>query len=203
MQKYRELAKLVEAVYQESGDAFKSFQNQSGLTCISGCGACCLNPDVTATQLELLPYALYLIDHNLADMMLNKLENTDRSFCISYLMESEDGKKGKCGIYQYRPSLCRSFGASARINKKIEKEWMICKYIKEISKENISQTNIEDAPIMGTFAAQIRTLDYELSKELLPINDALKKILEKLLFYHHFSLIKPYATDTTDSEETV
>lgn len=203
MQKYRELAKLVEEIYQDSGSAFNSFQSTSGLSCLSGCGACCLNPDVTATQLEMLPFAIYLIDHNLADDMLNKLECTDQKFCINYIFESEDGKKGKCGIYQYRPSLCRSFGASTRFNKNFQKEWVICKFIKENSKELIPHIDIERAPIMGSFAARIKSIDYELSKEIYPINDALRKMLEKLMFYRSFQFNNPLATDTTDSEETV
>lgn len=181
MEKYKKLAIEVQEVYQISGSTFNSFQEKSGLTCLSGCGKCCLNPDITATMLEMLPIALDLIEKR-EDQEVYQILESEVKQCIFYEKHDSSGTKGKCTIYNFRPSICRSFGASARFKKDGQKDWIVCKLIKEKDIKKLDKVNINEAPIMGHFASQISVLDTDLGSKSYPINTALKLMLEKLLF---------------------
>ncbi len=187
MQKYRELADQVKEIYQKSGNAFNQFQKESGLTCLNGCGKCCLNPDISASLLEMLPLGIELIDNNKAEEVFERL-SSPQLHCIFYEKNNPEGNLGQCRAYANRPSICRNFGASARINKLGTKEWVICKLIKEDKKEILDNIDINTSPVIGHFSTQIIALDPTLGRKLYPINEALRLILEKLLF------IKQYET---------
>lgn len=196
MENYRELANSVQEIYREAGKAFGEFQTQSKLNCLNGCGKCCLNPNISASMLEMLPYALELIENNTALSVFDHLASMDfeaETSCILYQKSSFDGLSGKCGAYENRPSICRSFGASARLNKNNEREWVVCALIKERHKEYLSQANIHESPIMGEFASMVGTLNPYLGNKQYPINEALKLMLEKLLL----------ASDYNDSDKKV
>lgn len=187
MQRYRELAKLVQSIYSESGSSFNNFQTSSGFKCIEGCGRCCLNPDVSASMLEMLPMALELIDSGMADEVYSRLSENLPS-CIFYKFTSPDGLKGHCTSYLNRPSICRSFGAGVRISKTGQKDWVICKHIKQNVPELLESVDKNTAPIIGTFASQVASLDHTLGSKLYPINIALKLMLEKLFLLSSYSL---------------
>ncbi len=72
MQRLRELARLVEAVFDDLEKSFGSYQSQLGLHCKPGCGACCNNPNIEATVLE-MPLALQLYDQGKAEQVLEEL----------------------------------------------------------------------------------------------------------------------------------
>lgn len=189
MENYRELANSVQEIYRDAGKAFGEFQAKSKLNCITGCGKCCLNPNITASQLEMLPYTLELIENGTAQEVYEKLCSIDfssGSSCILYEKTSSDGLFGKCGAYQNRPSICRSFGASARLNKRDEKEWVVCALIKEKHKEHLVVADIEASPIMGQFASMVSTLNPYLGDKQYPINEALLLILNKVLMAYGY-----------------
>jgi Fe-S-cluster containining protein len=195
---YKELSLEIESIYRESADAFSGFQKSSSLTCLPGCGSCCLNPEVMATPLEMLPMALEFIRNNNASEILDKMAAlNDNAACALYVRESEDGQRGKCGMYEWRPCICRSFGAGARKGKTGVRELSVCKKIKEANPEHwkLAQENTGEAPLIGEFASRIRSLHPGLTRELLPINDALKAMLEKLLMAFAYDL-----QDLKDSE---
>ena len=185
MQKYRELAQQVQEIYQQAGSVFNSYQQNSGLTCLAGCGKCCTNPDVSASMLEMLPLAIELIDQGTALEVYERLQK-DLPFCLLYQPSDASGLKGQCAAYRFRPSICRSFGAAARISKDGSKQWLICKLIKENHLSDLADIDIQKAPILGFFASQIATLDSSWGNKLYPINIALKLMLEKLLLIQSF-----------------
>ncbi len=161
------------------GEVFSHFQQQSNLMCLPQCGACCLAPTVEASALELLPLALYLLDEGLAPETLDSLKEPPPS-CIFYKKLNEEGSKGFCGVYQKRPSLCRVFGAGARLNKNGAKELSLCKKIKEAHPAFLSQ-DISEAPLMGLWKSRVRNLSFALSIHDQAINLSLKEALEKVL----------------------
>lgn len=189
LQKYRRLAEHIQNIYLQSSETFNNFQKDSGLTCLNGCGKCCLNPEASATVIEMLPLALHLFDEGTADTIYEKL-NSKLPHCLFYTYHSPDGEKGQCSAYNYRPSICRSFGASSRITKHGGKEWAFCKYIKENKSHLIERIDIENAPIITQFATQIFALDPAYGSKLLPINETLKIILEKLLLEQNYLEIR-------------
>lgn len=185
MESFRILALEVETIYQNAGAVFGEFQNQSGLTCLSGCGKCCLNPEVSASLLEMLPLAIELFDKQIAESTYDKLCEGKLS-CIFYESHVPDGSQGRCGVYKSRPSICRSFGASARLNKNNQKEWVVCKLIKEKAKDSLEKVDISKSPTIGHLANKILFLDPDLGSKFYPINQALKLILEKLFIIQKF-----------------
>lgn len=187
----RELFKLsheVSSLYQEMSDTFSDYQKKTGLTCTSGCGKCCLNPEVEATQLEMLPLAISFYERGIAEEMLEKLQTEKYQHCPLYIKYSLDGELGACSEYERRPTLCRVFGASSRIGKN-GKELSVCKRIKEVKQEFYKKAEdlIEEAPLMGEWAKKISVLSYKYTKENFPIRVALVLALELVLNYHYYS----------------
>lgn len=186
---HREIAGHIESIYRESNETFSNYQQQMGLPCLSGCGACCLSPEISATILEMLPTAFSLVDKNgleFAEQFLQQLENSQDFVCVFYKRLSLDGKKGHCTNYEFRPSVCRSFGAAALRDKNGNKSMSICKYIKEAFPETIKNLDPIDAPVIGDFAKKITLLDPYLGNKLYPINEALKLALIKVLSITYF-----------------
>ena len=180
----RKLSIEVEEVFNSFGLNFSQFQSDYQLKCLNGCGACCLNKDIFATPLEMLPLALYIFDHGRILEIQKKLKQNLLNSCIFYQKTNEIGDQGQCLVYQFRPSICRSFGAAAIYDKNNQKKLSVCKYIKEKNENTyqyLNQNLPESAPVISQFAQKIYILDPLLSSELVPINQALTIIIEKIL----------------------
>jgi len=182
MQRLRVLASKIIEIYQESHDSFQAYQQKTGLTCIQGCGECCLSREVSASILEMIPTALDLYDQKLAEKVLNTLEQLDKTnHCIFYIKLSDDGIKGKCSNYKYRPCICRSFGAAAVKDKTGKKILSVCKEIKKQKLIDISQINLDSAPTIGEFSSRILFMECSEKTKVKPINQALKEALMYVL----------------------
>src|SRR5690606_26135422 len=119
MRQLRELSGRISQLFDEMSIEFRAYQNKSDLACLSGCGKCCLNPNIETTPLEMLPMALDLFDRGLAESTLEQIKLGAPS-CISYYATSDDGQKGFCRSYAQRPGICRMFGAAGVMNKRGE-----------------------------------------------------------------------------------
>lgn len=126
----REFTFKVKKVYDEMSETFSIYQASTGLHCLSNCGRCCQNPDVEASVLEMLPFALKIYDEGKLDEWLTKLETTDQKHCLLFVPTGGEGE-GRCGSYNERPSVCRMFGVAGTFNKHHQVTLSICKYIKE------------------------------------------------------------------------
>ena len=211
MIRLRELSNKVMDVYQILSKEFNTFQSKQGLTCIEKCGACCNNPDIEVSPLELLPYALHLLETGQALKIYDELNNSETAaVCLQYRQTSLSGDQGYCGMYEYRPGICRMFGAAGFKTKSGSATLSVCKPIKTsvpekyaaalIATQALSRTtmtvennnrylaaNSENAksackpPMIDEGRQRIAQLDYELGEKLMPINQALKYALEKIL----------------------
>jgi len=182
MQRLRLLASKIMEIYDESHDSFQAFQQKTGLTCIPGCGECCLSTEVSASILEMIPSALDLYDQKLAEKILNTLEQLDEtSHCIFYVELSEDGKQGRCSNYKYRPCICRSFGATTVKNKTSKNILSVCKHIKKQTLIDFSQINLDNTPTIGEFSSRILFMECSDKTKVQPINQALKNALMYVL----------------------
>lgn len=184
----REFSFNLQKLYQEMSEVFGHYQKQTGLPCLSGCGQCCLNPEIEASDLEMIPMALKIYDEGKIDEWLSRLENAEGLSCLAYQKLSSDGKKGQCGIYEGRPSICRMFGVSGYFNKKEEVTLSICKYIKEAFPEKSLHANshLTDAPMLVHWTARLTTLHPDLITNKKPVNVALKNALEKVALYMQY-----------------
>ncbi|MGE3611802.1 MAG: YkgJ family cysteine cluster protein [Bacteriovoracaceae bacterium] len=180
----REFALNLQKIYDEMGQTFSLYQNQTGLHCLNSCGKCCLNPEIEASILEMIPMALRIFDDGKLEEWLAKLEDPQRDYCLAY---QGSGEKGQCTLYEQRPSVCRMFGVAGYYNKQQEITLSICKYIKEFYSDEIK--NLEPSnltPVMATWSSKLTSLDPQLILERKPINSALKEALHKVALYAQY-----------------
>ncbi|BFT31575.1 hypothetical protein D210916BOD24_27510 [Alteromonas sp. D210916BOD_24] len=196
MNRLRELSHQVMDVYQTLSLEFSTFQKSQSLNCISQCGACCNKADIEVSPLEMLPFALHLFETGLGEQMLEELEMYNGFACKQYQRLSLDGNEGYCGIYDYRPGICRMFGAAGYTTKTGEATLSVCKPIKQALPEKYAQSLISiqkqntqaiRPPMIAQGRQKLAQLDYELGKRLMPINDALRFVLEKVLTLSYYS----------------
>lgn len=182
----REFAFNLEKVYAEMSDTFSAYQNGTGLKCPPGCGRCCTNPEIEASVLEMIPFALKIYDQGQLEEWLEKIDERKNPQCI-LLEENAATGKAQCISYHERPSLCRMFGVAGTFNKHNEVTHAICKHLKELN-STIPEVN-ESTPLIPQWSAKLSALDPELIKIKLPINLAIKGALEKIAFYTQYQVI--------------
>ncbi|AXT39030.1 YkgJ family cysteine cluster protein [Alteromonas sp. BL110] len=209
MNRLRELSSQVMDVYQSLSQEFSAYQSSQSLNCVEKCGACCNKPDIEVSPLEMLPYALHLFDSGQAEQVFDELQSYSGFACKQYQRLSLDGTEGYCGIYEYRPGICRMFGAAGYKTKSGEATLSVCKPIKQAVPEKYAAALIaiqpawgqsHDSDPMSTMSIssskppmiaegrqKLAQLDYELGDKLMPINDALHYILEKILTLMFYS----------------
>src|SRR5258706_5090898 len=171
----------VEKVFQELDAEIAQFQSSSSMHCKWGCGKCCFKPDIEATILEFLPYALYLHRQDRALDWLKKLEATDSSTCL--ILNPTQVGAGLCSEYPYRGLICRLFGYSARTNKYGNNELVTCQIIKTEQQQQFEAAAAQiveekPVPVMNQFYMQLHAIDFELTREFFPINEAIKRAIE-------------------------
>lgn len=186
------LADKVQAVEQVLGkldQEIAAFQSWSTLHCKFGCGKCCFKPDIEATILEFLPFAHHLYVTNQAESWLERLQATDDPICL--ILNPTQAGAGLCSEYKHRGLICRLFGYSARTNKYGQKELVTCQIIKTEQQEAYEKAAIEIAgegsvPVMSQFYMQLHAIDFELTREFYPINQAIRKAVETVLQYYAY-----------------
>lgn len=185
MQQLRDTASQLMILNDEIAQTYSRYQNDRKLFCRSGCGQCCLHPGIEASVLEMLPLALHLYDQGIAESTLEALQQHTAEGCFFYQASSDDRKSGQCGVYPYRPAVCRMFGAAGYSGRSGEVLLSICKVIRADEPDAVAATeqslHSETPPMMRHHKAQIARLDYELSKENMPIKQATLAALEKVL----------------------
>lgn len=178
----------VESVFAELDAQISSFQDWSGLHCRFGCGKCCFKPDIEATILEFLPFALSLHKRGEAEAWHERLSGGSSGICE--ILDPTHAGAGLCTEYPHRGLICRLFGYSARTNKHNQKELVTCQVIKTgqadgyaSAVEGISSGN--QVPVMNDFYMRLHAIDADLAREFFPINTAIRKAIETVL--HHFA----------------
>ena len=185
-------ARLVEELFARLETEITTFKSETSLHCLTGCGRCCSKPDIDASPLEFLPWALHLFLNGKAEETLVELENSSITTCLIYrpfaLLEEYNGS---CSNYRYRGLICRLFGYAASRDKYGKLRLATCKIIKEDQQENYNNT--EEAiskglyvPIFTDYYMQLSQIDYRLATTMLPINEALKIAIEEVLHYYAY-----------------
>ncbi|PSL02899.1 YkgJ family cysteine cluster protein [Cecembia rubra] len=189
----QEKSQEVRRVFEELDTEIKAFLEASRLTCIPGCGFCCSNPKVNASILEFLPLAFDLYDKGKAEKALEILESQDeQSLCILYKSISMDNTMGFCSDYVNRGLICRLFSSSYRKNKEGRKEIITCKKLKEGKKsefEAATRLVNDNLPIPSSTGVygELYNIDFQLTSQQFPINQAIKKAVDLVLTYKFYS----------------
>lgn len=177
-----DLIEQVSAILSQIDQEIEVLQQASGLQCPSGCGKCCENPQVETTPLEVLPLALELVKTNKAEYWLEKATKVNYAgVCIFYEPDPLVAGNGRCGVYTWRPALCRLFGFAAVRNKHEQSELAACKIHKQTMPEVLANLPIALAPNFSDFSMQLRNLQPEQS-DLMPINEAVAIAINKIGF---------------------
>ena len=186
----QQLVQDLQLFYNEMGRAFSDYQQSTGLTCASGCGKCCDNPEITANVAEMLPLAWDFYERGIAEEWLEKLSAAELPICPLAKFQSPDRMKGQCTEYQFRPSICREFGVSGHTKKDGKKVLSVCKYIKGDKASLLideAEKNPDNIPLMSDWTRRLSTLHPDLTNSYKPMGEAIKLALEKVLLYKHYS----------------
>lgn len=178
----------VEAVFERLGEEISAFQKWSGLRCPAGCGKCCFKPDIEATVLEFLPFALHLYKNSVAGIWLTKVKEQPSSVCL--ILNPLQAGQGLCSEYRYRGLICRLFGYSARTNKYGRAELITCQVIKDQHAYPHAagqlETGAREVPLMNRYYMQLHAIDIDLTRDFYPINQAIRKAIETVLHYYAY-----------------
>ena len=176
MQSLRSLVRQLEPLYAEIDQAVALYAQRSALACPPGCGVCCHSPNIEVTLLDALPLACSLVDEGEGETLLRALEDHPQPHCPLFLHHGAG--QGRCRRYAHRPSLCRLFGFAGRPNKHGLVTLAVCRVHKE------KQTPIPTHPAPPSFTAfghRLAAIHPAYGTTLLPIHEALRQALEKVL----------------------
>lgn len=162
---FKSISQKVETLYSEMSKESLEYSSNNSISCPSKCDHCCKNSNVSATPLEMLPLALELIKNNNLDL------NFDKSTCIF--------NQSGCSVYSKRPTVCRLFGWS-KVSSKEGQRLSMCPKV-------LSNSVVDpNAPDIELWARKIKEVHPEWGSEIIPINQALKIMIEKILLYESF-----------------
>lgn len=128
-----------------------------------------------------------LAEQGRAEEMLERLQQVTPETCVIY---QGDEKRGQCGMYEQRPSVCRMFAVAGVKKKDGSPTLSICRVLKN---ENPDRTQAlldqppHEIPLLADWEMILMTLHPDLTRERHPISFALRKALEKVLLVRHFS----------------
>ena len=181
-----EKVRLVEEVMSNLDDEINQFQGWSGMHCPQGCGRCCFKPDIEATILEFLPFALHLHETGEADQWRQRLLVNDSSICV--ILNPLQPGAGLCSQYKHRGLICRLFGYSARTNKYNRKELVTCQVIKTEQAPAFEDASRQidggrNVPVMSAYYYRLQAIDADLARDFYPINTAILKAIETVMHY--------------------
>ena len=183
--------RAVEREFRHLDKEIATFQEASGLRCLSGCGKCCFNAKIEATPLEFLPYALALFREGQAEQVWEDLKTNSRPSCamLRPMLASTDA--GFCTQYEYRGMVCRLFGYSAMRNKHGERALYTCKLVKENQPQTFAEAEQAikgtlNVPVVSDWYRRLSAIDSNLGGKLFPINQAITVALEEVMHYYAY-----------------
>lgn len=174
------------AVFQDIDRQTAEFQQATGLQCPPGCGKCCQSPTVEVTVLDCLPYAIELLSQNSAIAVLEQLAALPvNAPCIFYQMDAVIPGNGRCGIYAWRPALCRLFGFATVRDKHGQVELATC--VEHKASQPAIVAEIPAALVQGLAAPSfsqctqsIAEIEPSMGTECMPINQAWQQAIERV-----------------------
>ncbi|MFC0875559.1 hypothetical protein ACE01N_03145 [Saccharicrinis sp. FJH2] len=177
----------VRKVFAEADKVVVSYRKSSHIFCELNCYSCCTKPDIQATVLEFLPLAYDLYKKGEAETFYDELQNNGfNTICKLLVPFAVNGGEIKgCSNYKYRGLICRMFGYSGFSNKNGEIQLSTCKIIKEGQGNKIAAAPV-NPPVMSEFYYRLMDIDRSLCVPMLPINKAILKAIEVVLFHYSF-----------------
>ncbi len=187
-----DVANQVSNLFSEIDRETQAFQSVTGLRCPSGCGQCCDNAHIEVTVLDCLPLAIDLFQQGVGEFWLAQFTEPTRDTCLFYQADSEQPGNGRCLQYQGRPLLCRTFGFGTVRNKAGVPELAVCAVHRVTQPETVVQTQAAiaaglSAPNFADLAMQLEAIDPTIGRQRYPINQAMKRALERVGFQQQWA----------------
>jgi Fe-S-cluster containining protein len=133
--------------------------------------------------------ACHLAETGAAESVLARLAASPTPApCVLFEPDPTHPGRGRCGHYAWRPSLCRLFGFAATRDKYGRLRLAACKIHKETRPETVqaAESGIESgtfsAPSFDDAANALLDIDPEVRSGHAPINTALRRALERVLW---------------------
>lgn len=196
------LAAQVQAVFDEVDRETSAFAAASGIACPPGCGACCHSPNVEASELEMLPMAEHLLETGEAETLHQHLhqhlkEHLGDKTCVFFKPVPGSSTDGRCGRYLQRPLVCRLFGFAGRRNKEGQPQFNACKVHQQAIPTEVRDTiqRVDHGtlrpPLFSEAMDAVWAIHPTLGFDRFPINEALRKALERVLFSRQYEDCDP------------
>lgn len=182
----------VNAVFNKLNKFINRVKEKTGLECIYNCVECCFKNNVEATILEFLPLAYDLYINKKAEQTLEMIAHgTVNKPCVFLNTIASPTEKKGCSVYEKRGLICRLFGFSAMRNKSGDLIFLTCKIIKENFKSEFEKAQkllktSKTIPVMRDYYMMLYNVDLNLASKYYPINEAVKRAIECILFYYQF-----------------
>lgn len=187
------LATQVQAVFDEVDRGTSAFASASGIACPPGCGACCHSPNVEASELEMLPMAEHLMETGEAETVYQLLsQQPGEKICVFFKPVPGSSTDGRCSRYTHRPLVCRLFGFAGRHNKEGRPQFNACKVHQQAIPHEVRDAidrvdrGTLRPPLFSEAMDAVWAIHPTLGFDRFPINEALRKALERVLFSRHY-----------------
>lgn len=177
METLRSLGEQMEALLEQVDRAVEEYSEASGLRCPEGCGACCHSPDIEVTLLDALPMALEMVAEGRGE------EVAEWSGKQCPMFEDHGMGFGRCVRYGKRPSLCRLFGYAGVRRKDGLVQLAMCRVHKQLG---VAVDEEVRPPLYETFSRQLIGIHPGYGTERLPIQEAVRQAVEKVLLARQF-----------------
>ncbi len=196
-----EKIRKVEHLFRQLEKENAKFVKQSGLHCLTNCTTCCQKEGLEANVLEFMPLAWHLVKNNLHEQVLGQLD-TSPKHCVNLSVLQIHGQTGGCSVYPNRGLICRLFGFSGVRNKIGALSVYTCALMKEDQSEEYAQTNEKinnglKIPIVADYYTQLYAIDPTLANDYNPINETIRKAIEKVAYYYSYKPKRPYSYKKT------
>ena len=186
-----EIVLAVEEVYAELEKHLEKIISHTRMKCLHLCNACCNKTGIEASPIEFIPLAAYLYQTGQIDEFLIRLDESDKTgYCVLFSPEAWKNGEWACLQYEKRGLICRLFGYGYRLNREGIPELVTCKVLKELCPEEIAQARLlgiekpDMVPLFSNYFMQLYSINPDLGTTLMPINQAIRKAIEKLYFYY-------------------
>ncbi|OGK10798.1 MAG: hypothetical protein A2W80_03590 [Candidatus Riflebacteria bacterium GWC2_50_8] len=177
----------IESLQKTVDKEVRQCKSHTGIECVQHCAHCCSYEDITASPAEFLPFAWHAWRLGLLDQWFDELDKHDSKVCA--FARLSEGAWG-CKIYPARGLICRLFGFSATTDKNGRPLFAACRILRQHRPELVENVTGYLArggkmPVIAHYYRQLSAIEPALGREMMPINQAIKKALE--IIYFHFS----------------
>jgi uncharacterized protein len=188
------------SVYKNFDEAAALFQSSTFMRCPSGCSICCIEGDVEATALELLPLAAEIYSRRQEEVIMSAIlerQEQEDSLCVLFNNALTGSDAGPCGYYDFRPLVCRLFGFASRRNRSGDLELMTCRIIRErfpvdVAKAGADLSHGVKPPVYQDAFMSISSMKPGVGTRRLPINKAIKEVIEGYFWFQQIEKGEDY-----------